>query len=350
MTVQVPLYEGALTLDQWQLVEGLASTLTPEQARWISGYFAGLDAGLLRAGGGEIAPVVAPSGPHADRSSTAARPATAATWRKTLAAAATAQGLAPKVADMADYKVRAAQGRAGRPVHRQHLWRGRSAAAVASASSSFSRGRKAPKLDGVRFSVLALGDSTYEYYCEAGKRVDSRLEELGATRLSPRVDCDVDYDDPAAAGARCVVQLARRRSGSFVAAEALRQHLARIRRRARTTSAIRSHATVLENIPIVGRHSTKETRHVELDLGGSGLTYQPGDALGIVANNDPRVVAALLEADRPVRRCAAVDGEGRERSRWREALDEQFRDHASRRPRFLEHWAEAERRDGAASG
>ncbi len=48
MTVQVPLYEGALTLDQWQLVEGLANTLTPEQARWISGYFAGLDAGLLR--------------------------------------------------------------------------------------------------------------------------------------------------------------------------------------------------------------------------------------------------------------------------------------------------------------
>src|SRR3546814_17333141 len=62
----------------------------------------------------------------------------------------------------------------------------------------FVEGRKAPKLDGVRFAVLALGDSTYEYYCEAGKRLDRRLEEMGATRLAPRVDCDVEYEEPAA--------------------------------------------------------------------------------------------------------------------------------------------------------
>src|SRR5258708_36206267 len=62
MTVQLPLHEGALSLEQWQLLEGLAETLTPTQARWISGYFAGLDAGLLRAGGGEIEAVQAPQG------------------------------------------------------------------------------------------------------------------------------------------------------------------------------------------------------------------------------------------------------------------------------------------------
>src|SRR6266404_8528812 len=62
MTVQLPLQEGALSLEQWQLLENLAKTLTPEQARWISGYFAGLDAGLLRLGGGAIMPVQALQG------------------------------------------------------------------------------------------------------------------------------------------------------------------------------------------------------------------------------------------------------------------------------------------------
>src|SRR3546814_15025868 len=66
-------------------------------------------------------------------------------------------------------------------------------------------GRKAPKLDGVRFAVLALGDSTYEYYCEAGKRLDRRLEELGATRLAPRVDCDVDYEEPAEGWSKAIL-------------------------------------------------------------------------------------------------------------------------------------------------
>src|SRR5690606_38528717 len=71
----------------------------------------------------------------------------------------------------------------------------------------FVEGRKAPRLEGVRFAVLALGDSTYEHYCGAGRRLDARLEELGAERLHERVECDVDYDEPAAAWAKAALEL-----------------------------------------------------------------------------------------------------------------------------------------------
>ncbi|MCY8077507.1 flavodoxin domain-containing protein, partial [Bacillus haynesii] len=63
----------------------------------------------------------------------------------------------------------------------------------------FLHGRRAPKLDDLRYSVLALGDTSYEFFCQTGKEFDQRLGELGGTRLHPRVDCDLDYDEPAAA-------------------------------------------------------------------------------------------------------------------------------------------------------
>jgi sulfite reductase (NADPH) flavoprotein alpha-component len=333
MTVQVPLYEGALTLDQWKLVEGLAQTLTPEQARWISGYFAGLDAGLLRAGGGEIAPVAAPQ----DRTLTILYGTETGNSRdlaKTLAAAATAQGLAPKISDLSDYKVRqlkdeqdvlfivSTYGEGDPPQPSVGFF-------------EFLEGPRAPKLEGVRFSVLALGDSTYEQYCEAGKRIDKRLEELGATRLSPRVDCDIDYDDPAAGWSEVVVQL--------LAADQAASSPQRVAATPRAASAPSVHdkrnpfhATVLENIKIVGRYSTKETRHVELDISGSGLTYQPGDSLGFAATNDTRVVEELLDA-------AGLSGDAEvtvknETLALSEALRGKF-EITVPSPRFIEQWA-----------
>ena len=67
----------------------------------------------------------------------------------------------------------------------------------------FIHGRKAPKLEGVRFSVLALGDQTYEYFCQTGRDFDRKLDELGAERIYDRVDCDVDYEEDEKVDGKC---------------------------------------------------------------------------------------------------------------------------------------------------
>jgi len=293
MTVQLPLHEGALRLDQWQLLEKLAETLSAEQARWISGYFAGLDTGLLRSGGGALAPVQVPQG----RTLTilfGTETGNSRALAKSLATAASEFGLAPKLSDLSDYKVRQLKDEQDILFIVSTYGEG-DPPQPSVAFFEFLEGPRAPKLEGVRFSVLALGDSTYEKYCEAGKRIDRRLEELGATRLSPRVDCDIDYEEPAAAWSASVVEV--------LAADAAQSAPALSVAQAPKPAQPSVHdkhnpfpATVLENIRIVGRHSSKETRHVELDLGGSGISYRPGDSLGIAASNDGRVVGELLEA------------------------------------------------------
>ena len=105
MTARQIFAEGALTLEQWQHVEALAQSLTPEQARWISGYFAGLDAGLLKAG----APVAAEAVPARGRTLTILYGTETGNGRdlgRSLAAAAAERGLSSRIVDMSDYKTR----------------------------------------------------------------------------------------------------------------------------------------------------------------------------------------------------------------------------------------------------
>jgi sulfite reductase (NADPH) flavoprotein alpha-component len=152
--------------------------------------------------------------------------------------------------------------------------------------------KRAPKLDDLHFSVLSLGDSSYEFFCKTGKEFDSRLEELGGTRLYPRFDCDVDFDEPAAEWLEGVlVSLNEARGGSAVAAIAATQEA--VQSVYSRTNPFR--AEVLENINLNGRGSNKETRHIELSLEGSGLSFEPGDSLGIYPENDPALVDLLLE-------------------------------------------------------
>lgn len=292
MTVQIPLQEGVLSLDQWRRLEALADGLSAEQARWISGYFAGLDAGLLSGSGTPSEPVVNPQ----SRSLTILYGTETGNSRelaKSLAAEIGQRGIAASVSDLSDYKVRQLKDEQDLLFVVSTYGEG-DPPQPSVAFFEFLEGPRAPRLDGVRYSVLALGDSTYEKYCEAGKRIDRRLEELGATRLSPRVDCDIDYDEPAAAwSAQLIALLAdeNRDASTFGLRAAVPLKSVAVHDKRNPFPA-----TVLENIRITGRHSTKETRHLELDLSGSGINYQPGDALGFAASNDANVVEQLLEA------------------------------------------------------
>ncbi|MCR2846732.1 assimilatory sulfite reductase (NADPH) flavoprotein subunit [Heyndrickxia coagulans] len=150
--------------------------------------------------------------------------------------------------------------------------------------------RKAPKLDGVPFSVLALGDQTYDFFCKVGKEIDKRLEELGGERLYPRVDCDVDYEEDAREWFEGVAGVLR--------ASALPAPTAADATRPANTDYSKSNpfqAEVLENINLNWEGSNKKTHHIELSLEGSGFTFEPGDSIGIYPENDPELVERLIE-------------------------------------------------------
>lgn len=156
-------------------------------------------------------------------------------------------------------------------------------------------GEGAPDLTGLRYAVLALGDSGYTYFCGAGVSMDARLAELGATRIAERVDCDVNYDIPADAWiAARAAQLIRSEDDErdVPATTSLKQS-------AHATAWTREDpfsAPLVASRRLSGPGSAKEIWHYELDLSGSGIEYYPGDSLAIVPDNAPDAVEKFLEA------------------------------------------------------
>ncbi|MDX8151449.1 assimilatory sulfite reductase (NADPH) flavoprotein subunit [Patulibacter brassicae] len=338
-----------LTSEQQDQLQRLAPTVDRDQAIWLSGYFAGLaGAGTapaaLPADDGAAAATAAPAAPAARRLTVLYGTDTGNSREVAgqVAAAATAQGVPAEVADMADYKTRLLKDEQDLVVIAATHGEG-DPPPSAIGFFEFLAGRKAPKLPDVRFAVLALGDSTYEHYCSAGKQLDARLEELGASRLADRVDCDVDYEDDAEAWiADVVARLVPDEPPAGAAAAVPAGGAPSVDGAASSNGAVahgKKHpfaAPLLENVVLTGRGSSKETRHVELSLEGSGLTYEPGDALGVVPQNDPQLVEALLDR-------LALSGDATVPTKQgdrplREALTHAYEITAGT-PRFIEQWA-----------
>tara|TARA_R110001592_G_scaffold63789_7_gene195697 strand:- start:14130 stop:15968 length:1839 start_codon:yes stop_codon:yes gene_type:complete len=163
----------------------------------------------------------------------------------------------------------------------------------------FLLGKKAPKLPNLTYSVLALGDSSYEFFCQTGKDFDLRLQALGAKQIVPRLDCDLDYDSETLSWTESIVETLK---DELIQTDA---GLATVIDLPITDNVIGESQYTKQNPlsaefslsqKITGRDSAKDVRHIEIDLGESGLTYQVGDALGVWFENDTVLAYELLNA------------------------------------------------------
>jgi len=154
-----------------------------------------------------------------------------------------------------------------------------------------------PNLGGVSYSVLALGDLNYgDTFCLAGRRLDERLEELGARRIHPRVDCDVDFDDLAKAWSEGVFQSLKNAPSTGGAAAAVVTAPVEVVEEKETGYSKKNPllAPLIANVKLNADGSAKDTRHIGFSLAGSGLVYETGDALGVYVENCQEVVSSVI--------------------------------------------------------
>lgn len=291
-TLQLQVMNSPFNQEQAELLNRLLPTFTESQKLWLSGYLAG-------AASAPLASVLGVPSQQGSIEGTSSKEVTILYGSQT----GNAKGLANKskttlegkgfqvtVSAMSDFKT-------------NNLKKVKNLLIIVSTHGEgdppdnaltfheFLHGKRAPKLGDLNFSVLSLGDSSYEFFCQTGKQFDARLEELGGTRLYPRFDCDLDYDEPAAEWLEGVINSLGEAKGGIplqtqgISAQTVESTYSR-------TNPFR--AEVLENLNLNGRGSNKETRHLELSLEGSGLSFQPGDSLGIYPENDPELVNQLI--------------------------------------------------------
>ncbi|NRE84366.1 NADPH-dependent assimilatory sulfite reductase flavoprotein subunit [Klebsiella michiganensis] len=292
MTTQAPP-SNLLPLSPEQMARLQAATtdLTPTQLAWVSGYFWG--ALNQQPGAAAVAPAQAAEVPSitlisASQTGNARRVAEA--LRDDLQAAQ----LNVKLVNAGDYKfkqiasekllvvVTSTQGEGEPPEE-----------AVALHKFLFSK--KAPKLTDTAFAVFGLGDTSYEFFCQSGKDFDNKLAELGGERLLDRVDADVEYQAAAAEWRTRVVEVLKARAPAAAPSQLLTSGSVNEIHTSPYTKEAPLTATLAVNQKITGRDSEKDVRHIEIDLGDSGLRYQPGDALGVWYQNDPALVKELVE-------------------------------------------------------
>ena len=286
-----------LNAQQVQDLQKLVSQLNPIQQAWVSGYLAA--AAQLASGTAVAGASAAPQQAAVLTILYASQTGNAKGVASKIKAAAEAKGVAVQLQDIASYKTNGLVKEKFLIIVTSTYGEGEPPESAVS-FHKFLFGKKAPKLPDLQYAVLGLGDTSYEFFCKTAQDFDEQLEALGAKRLYARADLDVDYADAAATwqqGALEVFSPLLKASGAGSA---------QVIAWPGSTATAGHHnpydkqnpasAELAVNQKITARNSTKDVRHIEISLADTGLTYQPGDALGVFFDNDPTLVDAVLQA------------------------------------------------------
>lgn len=285
MTTQAPL-TSLLPLSPEQLtrLQAAVGELSPTQMAWLSGYFWGM---VNQQPGAVVTPAAIASPAVTVTLISASQTGNARRLAEQLRDDLLAAKLSVNLVNAGDYKfkqiaqerllvvVASTQGE-GEP------------AEEAVALHKFLFSKKAPKLPETAFAVFSLGDTSYEHFCQAGKDFDNKLAELGAERLLDRVDADVEYQESAQQWRQQVVAALQARvpAQSTAAVAATQSGAVDEITSSPYSKTVPLTAQLSVQQKVTGRNSEKDVRHIEIDLGDSGLRYQPGDALGVWFDND----------------------------------------------------------------
>jgi sulfite reductase (NADPH) flavoprotein alpha-component len=284
---------AGLNENQWSQINQATAALNPQQLTWLSGYLAGLAQSGQPAVLPQLDNIPAKFLTILYGSQTGNAKSVAQEYKAKLDAI----NIPAKIVSMADYKQKQLKTESHVVIIVSTHGIGE-APDDAVALHSFLAGKKAPKLNDLNFAVLGLGDTSYEFFCQTAKDFDKRLQDLGATRITDRVDCDVDYDADVSAWFDTVThqvkdELIAKSSQSVI--PSLDVHPRAVVASQYTKKAPYT-ATLLESQKLTGRDSVKDIRHIEISLEDSGIQYRPGDALGVWFKNDIRLVDELITA------------------------------------------------------
>lgn len=271
--------------EEIELLNRVVGPATPVQRAWLAGFLAGLESAS-----GEAQPS-APARPAEPLTIVfASESGNSEKLAGDMAKQARKLGFKPQVIDMAELEL-SALAKAKRLVVIAATWGEGEPPARATRVYGELMGEGAPRLDGIEYGVLALGDTAYAEFCAIGKRIDERLGALGGKRVVDRVDCDLDFEAPAT---RWIGDTLK----ALVPAGEDRGRVIAVDFGARPAVAAGSgivEAEIVEHVNLNSSRSTKETVHLALNFDGAMPAYEPGDSLDLYAENDPAYVDELLK-------------------------------------------------------